>query len=121
MFLNAIEPIPVMSKNKEINITVELDDRDIPESITWAASDLEGRDIANCRAMLLSMWDHDKKDTLRLDLWTKKMTVDEMKIFFHQTLVTMADTLETSTEENDMAEDMRDFTAYFADKMNIKG
>lgn len=109
-----------MSKKKEINITVELDEKDIPEKIMWGASDLQGRDIANCRAMLLSMWDHDKKDTLRLDLWTKQMTVDEMKIFFHQTLVTMADTLENATEEQDMAEDMRDFTAYFADKMKIK-
>jgi len=42
-----------------------------------------------------------------------------MKIFFHQTLVTMADTLENATEEEGMAEDMRDFTSYFAEKMEI--
>jgi gliding motility-associated protein GldC len=107
------------SKKKDINITVELDENNIPTSIDWNASDKEGEEIAKCRAMLLSMWDHDKKDTLRLDLWTKEMTIDEMKIFFHQTLVTMADTLENATNEEQMAEDMRDFTAYFADKMEI--
>lgn len=109
------------SQKKEINITVELDKESIPTRIRWNASDLSGNDVAECRAMLLSMWDHQRKDTLRLDLWTRDMTVDEMKIFFHQTLVTMADTLENSTEEEDMAEDMRDFTAYFADKMEIAG
>ena len=107
------------SKKKDISITVELDENNIPTSIDWNASDKEGEDIAQCRAMLLSMWDHQKKDTLRLDLWTKEMTIDEMKIFFHQTLVTMADTLQNATNEEQMAEDMRDFTAYFADKMEI--
>jgi hypothetical protein len=29
---------------------------------------------------------------MRIDLWTKEMPVDEMKIFFHQTLVAMSDT-----------------------------
>ncbi len=109
------------TQKKDINITVELDDENIPTNIRWNASDLEGKDVAECRAMLLSMWDPDRKDTLRLDLWTREMTIEEMKIFFHQTLVTMADTLENSTEEADMAEDMRDFTAYFADKMEIAG
>lgn len=104
---------------KEISITVELDENDVPESINWNATDKEGEGIANCRAMLLSIWDPEKRDTLRLDLWTKKMTVDEMKIFFHQTLITMADTLQNATNEEGMAEDMRDFTSYFAEKMEI--
>ena len=37
------------------------------------------------------------------------MRVDEMKHFFHQTLVSMADTLERATSEDKMAADMRDF------------
>lgn len=107
------------SKKKDINITVDLDENDVPTSIDWNATDKDGQGIENCRAMFLSMWDPKKQDTLRLDLWTKEMTRDEMKVFFHQTLVTMADTLERATEEEAMAEDMRDFTAYFADKMDI--
>jgi len=106
-------------KKKEISITVELDENDVPTSIDWNATDKEGEGIDNCRAMILSMWDPEQEDTLRLDLWTKEMTVEEMKIFFHQTLVTMADTFQNATEEEGMAEDMRDFTSYFADKMEI--
>ncbi|MDZ7807639.1 MAG: hypothetical protein U5K71_11050 [Gracilimonas sp.] len=46
--------------------------------------------------------------------------MDEMKIFFHQTLVTMANTLENSIDDERIAGDMRDFCAYFAEKMEIK-
>lgn len=106
-------------KKKEISITVELDDNNVPEKIDWNATDKEGEGIANCKAMFLSMWDPQRQDTLRLDLWTKEMTRDEMKIFFHQTLVTMAETFENATEEEEMTEDMRDFISYFADKMDI--
>lgn len=108
------------SQSKKIDIEVELDDKNIPIDIKWSASDMEGKDEVSCRAMLLSLWDHSNKDTLRLDLWTKDMTVDEMKIFFHQTLVTMADTLENSTNDERISGDMRDFCDYFAEKMEIK-
>lgn len=105
--------------SKKITIDVELDQKNIPTNIKWNATDLEGFDEASCRAMILSLWDHSRKDTLRLDLWTKDMTVDEMKIFFHQTLVTMADTLERSINDPRISGDMRDFCDYFAEKMEI--
>lgn len=109
-----------MSANsKKINIEVLLDDQNVPEDIKWKATDLQGFDEASCRSMILSLWDHTNKDTLRLDLWTKDMTVDEMKIFFHQTLVTMADTLEKSINDPGISGDMRDFCEYFAEKMEI--
>ena len=47
------------------------------------------------------------------------MTVDEMKIFFHQTVVTIADTLEQSIN-SDRISGNRDFCTYFAEKMEIK-
>lgn len=108
-----------MANSKKINIDVDLDNKNIPEDIKWSATDLRGYDEASCRAMILSLWDHKNKDTLRLDLWTKEMTVDEMKIFFHQTLVTMADTLENSINDPRISGDMRDFCDYFAEKMEI--
>ena len=107
-------------KSKKINIEVELDEKNIPSNIKWDATDLDGYEEASCRAMLLSLWDHSNKDTLRLDLWTRDMTIDEMKIFFHQTVVTMADTLEQSTNDDRISGDMRDFCDYFAEKMNIQ-
>jgi gliding motility-associated protein GldC len=49
---------------------------------------------------------------MRIDLWTKEMPVDEMKIFFHQTLVAMSDTFHRATGDEKMAETMKDF-CYF--------
>lgn len=75
-------------KKSEINIEVILDENRIPEEIYWSADD--GNIYKEeSKAMLLSMWDSKKKETLRIDLWTKDMPVDEMKKFFHQTLVAM--------------------------------
>lgn len=108
-------------QKKDINITVELDEQNVPTNIIWNATDLQGIDEIACRAMLLSFWDSKAKDTLKLDLWTKDMTVDEMKIFFHQTLVTMADTLKRATNDERISGDMIDFCDYFAEKMEIKG
>ncbi|MEX2640830.1 MAG: gliding motility protein GldC [Balneolales bacterium] len=105
---------------KEIKITVELDDDQVPGKIAWEADDSGKKEkIENCRAMILSMWDHTRKDTLRLDLWTRDMTQDEMKIFFYETLRSMADTLEKSVSDERIAGDMKDFCEYFAKKMEI--
>lgn len=49
------------------------------------------------------------------------MPLDEMKIFFHQTLVAMADTFELATQDEKMAATIRDFTDYFAEKLELKG
>ncbi len=106
---------------KKIHITVETDEQHVPASIVWKADDAQSIDEAQCRAMILSLWDHRSKDTLRLDLWTRTMTVDEMKIFVHRTLLTMADTVEKSIADERIAGDLRDFCEYFAEKMGIKG
>ncbi len=106
-------------QKKELKVTVTLDEKNVPEQIEWEAGDAPDEQSKNVRAMILSLWDQKNKDTLRLDLWTKNMAQDEMKIFFHQTLVTMADTLEKSIQDERIAGDMRDFCAYFAEKMEI--
>ncbi|WP_298120653.1 gliding motility protein GldC [Flavobacterium sp.] len=111
-----------MSKNitSEIKFVVELDENRVPEKLTWTAQD-GGVELEEAKAMLLSIWDSKAKETLRIDLWTKDMPVDEMKIFFHQTLVAMADTFERATQDEKMASTMRDFTDYFAEKLELKG
>ena len=69
--------------------------------------------------MFLSIWDPKEKNTMKIDLWTKDLTVDEMKQFFHQTLLTMADTFESATGEKNITEDLRDYCYHFADKMKL--
>jgi gliding motility-associated protein GldC len=108
-----------MSTKKEIKITVELDDENVPNNIEWDADDSGEDTPIPCKSMILSLWDHEHKNTLRLDLWTRDMMQDEMKIFFHQVLVGMSDTLERSINDERIVGDMRDFCDYFAEKMEI--
>src|SRR6187399_2502776 len=82
----------------EIKFLVELDENRVPEKLTWSAQD-GGVEQEEAKAMMLSIWDSKAQETLRIDLWTKDMPVDEMKVFFHQTLVAMADTFHRATED----------------------
>ncbi|QMU65973.1 MAG: gliding motility protein GldC [Flavobacteriaceae bacterium] len=102
----------------EIKFTIGLDENKIPEDIFWSAEDGGIKNSAS-KAILISVWDHLRKDTLRMDLWTKDMPVDEMKQFFHQTLMSMAATFERATNDHKMSATMRDFCDYFAEKLEI--
>ncbi len=108
----------VKHKSK-IEITVGLDENKVPEKLNWSASE-GGVDNEESKAIFVSVWDHKEKNTLRMDLWTKDMPVDEMKQFYHQTLVSMADTFETATNDAKMSATMRDFCDYFAEKLELK-
>lgn len=106
-------------KKSEIKINVGLDENKIPEELHWSAED-GGVTNAQSKAMLLSIWDHKQQETLRIDLWTKDMPVDEMKKFFHQTLVAMSETFRRATQDEKMSDTMKDFCDYFAEKMELK-
>jgi len=110
-----------MSKKNisKIELTVELDDNKIPESLSWTAAD-GGITNEEAKAMLLSVWDNKAKEALRVDLWTKDMPVDEMKMFFHQTLVAMSDSFYLATQDEKMTATMKDFCDYFAEKLELK-
>lgn len=108
-----------MSKlQSDISFKISLDENRIPEKIHWSAPD-GGVKNEESKAILLSVWDSKAKETLRIDLWTKEMPVDEMKKFFHQTLVAMADTFQRATGDEKMADTMRDFCEYFAEKQDL--
>jgi gliding motility-associated protein GldC len=110
--------MPIMHNSKVI-FQIDLDENKIPENISWTAKD-GGIENEASKAVMISVWDHQKKDTLRMDLWTKDMPIDEMKQFYHQTLVSMADSYERATNDLKMSETMRDFCAYFAEKLDLK-
>ena len=72
----------------KIEINVTLDNQKMPEHIDWQASNGgHGETPQHAKAVLLSLWDGQEKSALRIDLWTKRMMVDEMNNFFFQTLV----------------------------------
>jgi|TARA_B110000116_G_C16395283_1_gene384882 gliding motility-associated protein GldC len=102
-----------------IEINVKLDENKIPEKINWSASD-GGVENEEAKAFLMSIWDADKMETLKIDLWVKDMSIDHMKIFFHQSLVAMTETFFRSTKDEKMTSTLNDFCDYFAKKMELK-
>ncbi|WP_026753926.1 gliding motility protein GldC [Sediminibacter sp. Hel_I_10] len=103
----------------KIELNVDLDENRVPEKLKWSAQD-GGINNAEAKAMMLSVWDAKAKETLRIDLWTKDMPVDEMKQFFHQTLVEMSNTFQRATQDEKMTATMKDFCDYFAEKLELK-
>ena len=101
-----------------IEIQVGLDENKVPEKIRWSAQD-GGMTHQEAKAVMLSIWDAEAKESLRIDLWTKDMPLDDMKIFFHQTLRAMADTFQRATDDEKMSATMRDFSDYFEEKMEL--
>jgi len=102
-----------------INIDVALDENRVPEKLSWTARD-GGVVNQDTKAIMLSVWDSKPQESMRIDLWTKDMPVDEMKLFFHQTLVSMSETFERATGDKKMSETMKDFCDYFAEKLELK-
>lgn len=83
-------------KQSTINFKVELDEKNTPERITWDASD-KPDELSETKSISLSLWDHQQKNTLRIDLWTKDMPVDEMKRFYIDCLGGLAQSALTAT------------------------
>lgn len=103
----------------QVNFEIGLDENKVPEEISWTAKDGGIHNEAS-KAIMISVWDHNQKDTLRMDLWTKDMPVDQMKQFYHQTLVSMSESFERATGDDKMSATMRDFCDYFAEKLALK-
>ena len=72
-----------------------------------------------CGAFLLSMWDREKKEQLKINLWELEMTVEEMKHFFFQSLISMSGTLQQATGEKEEAEKLREFAVEFGKRNGV--
>lgn len=106
-------------QTSQIEFVVGLDENKVPETINWTADDGEIKNEKS-KALMISVWDPKKKETLRMDLWTKDMPIDEMKQFFHETMVSMATSFDRATNDHKMSATMLDFCDYFAEKLELK-
>ena len=106
-------------KTAEIKLTIDLDDDNIPTNIVWESTDAQNKEALPVKSIMLALWDQNYRNTLRIDLWTKDMPVDDMKRFFYETLQTMGDSFLRATGEKNIVEDLRDYCAHFADKMEL--
>jgi len=93
-------------KKSEIYFSIALDDQKVPEAISWRATDA-GEKIHFAKAINIALWDRDEAGTMKIDLWTKDMPVDEMKYFYIDTMGAMAQSLMTATNDTVMAEKIR--------------
>lgn len=94
-------------KTSEINFKVTVDENHLPINIEWDAPD--SGEKSECKSVMIALWDAKENNTLRIDLWTKEMTIDEMKKFFHQNIMTLTDTYVRATNDNTTAESVRTF------------
>lgn len=108
-----------ITKTSDINIQIGLNHQQVPISIKWKSDDGGNPQPQDCKAMLLSLFDKNTLETLKIDLWTKEMQVMEMDRFMFQTLRALADTYFKATQNKELAVDMQRFVQYFGEKTKI--
>ena len=99
-----------------ISIDVTLGEDKMPEKIEWIAPDGGVAEPQTAKGLLLGLWDGQEKTALRIDLWTKKMMVDEMIDFYYQSLAGMADTYERATSNAELSNELKEFAREFHKK-----
>ncbi|MBX7124880.1 MAG: gliding motility protein GldC [Cyclobacteriaceae bacterium] len=90
-------------KKSAIRFEIELDENNVPDTIRWDASDKPDPGLSTTKAISVALWDDTQKNTLRIDLWTKDMPVDEMKRFYIDSIGGLAQSLLQSTGDEAMA------------------
>ena len=93
-------------KKSEIHFSIALDEQKIPEAISWSATDA-GTDIHFAKAMNISIWDREQAGTMKIDLWTKEMPVNEMKRFYVDMIGSLAESIVATTNDEYMGPKLR--------------
>ena len=68
---------------------------------------------------MIALWDARENNTLRIDLWTKDMSVDEMKKFYHQNIMTLTDTYVRATSDEATAKKVKELFAVIGKEMGV--
>ena len=104
-------------RKTEVKFNINLDDNHLPEKISWTATDGPQEDGKECKAFAIALWDKEEKNTLRIDLWTKDMPIDEMHTFYLQNLMTLTDSYQRATNNPEIKEEMLNFCKAQAEKI----
>ena len=104
---------------QSLKFEVELDENNLPLNIKMDASD-GATNEDNIKALMISAWAAKTKETLRIDLWTKDMPVNEMFVMYYQTMLGMATSLDKATGHDKLAGALRDYCQFFAEETKIK-
>ncbi len=93
-------------KKSEINFTIALDNENIPEQIHWHATDKDSPEASETKSVSISLWDHQQRNTLRMDLWSKDMPLLDMKRFYVDMLGGLAQSVLNATGDTVMSEEI---------------
>ncbi len=108
-----------IAHTSNITIRVSLDKDRVPVDIEWSASDRNEGQSESCKAMSVALFDKEHRDTLRIDLWTREMQVQEMDRFMYQILRSLSQSYLRATNNKELAEDMARFAHHFGEKTEI--
>ena len=110
----------MLEKKSTIQIEVSLNEEKITDKIEWKADDNPYQEgFKESKALLLSLFDKESKDTMKIDLWTTEMQVNEMDRFFYQTFRSLADTYFKATQNRELAIEMQRFAQFFGETTEI--
>jgi gliding motility-associated protein GldC len=90
-----------------------------PDGVTglrWEADDAPAPGAQAAQAMILSLWDGERRNAMRIDLWTPQLTVDDMNDFVYQTLLSLADTYRRATGNDDLMVELKNYARSFAER-----
>ena len=110
-----------MKKNQTvatINFKINLDVNNVPEDITWDASDNKTKKN-KAKAVIISIWDGVDKTSLKIDLWTKEMMAEEMKFFTFQVLDSLSETYKKSVGDEKIAIEIKNFAKRIGKMSNV--
>jgi gliding motility-associated protein GldC len=110
---------PTVVRESQIRIDVGLNESQVPVQIRWDADDHAGEGPVDCKAVLLSLFERNSKETLRIDLWTEDMQVAEMDRLVFHTLRSLADTYLKASNHMELAREFQAFAHYFGEKTGI--
>ncbi|GIV26919.1 MAG: hypothetical protein KatS3mg027_0733 [Bacteroidia bacterium] len=103
--------------SQKIIIEVLTDEKHVPENIKWEAPQIMEK--GECKSIALALWDGKENNTLRMDVWTKEMTTDEMKKFLLQSILTFCDTYERATSDNALSEKIKQYIIQLAKEEKV--
>ena len=102
----------------KINFSIKLDVNNVPEQITWDATD-SGQVENKAKAVMISIWDEAEKNTLKIDLWTKEMMAEEMQFFTFQILDSLSETYKRAVGDEKIAMEIKEFAKHIGKISNV--
>ncbi len=102
---------------KEIKFTIELDEKNMPQSIEWEATDAGFNGKKPCNSMMIQLWDKDAQNSMHIDLWTQDMMVQHMNVHVFHNLMNIAGVYRRATGNAELAGMIQQFAQQFANQI----